>query len=288
MIQTLFPALAILAAAPHSPGGFAAQNDQIVAENGQTSPMAALTLAYAPTVALVLQSPVIVDATIRSASRIKGAEAADLETNRARFYVEADVVALIRGPGAVPPRLGWLVDVPLDARGRVPKLRKLRVIAFARPVAGRAGQLQLVGRDSQIAWTPGDDAQIRRVVRDILAPGAPPAITGVGNAFHVPGSLPGEGETQVFLQTAGGDPVSILVLRRPGEQRRWAVALGEIVDEAAGPPPQGTLLWYRLACGLPRALPESAVANEEPARAALAAEDYAFVVAALGPCGTAD
>lgn len=112
----------------------------------------------------------------------------------------------------------------------------------------------------------------------------PPAITGLGNAFHVPGTLPGEGETQIFVQTATGAPISLSILRRPGEQRRWAVALGEIVDDAAAAPPRDTLLWYRLACGLPRALPPASTANEDPANAAIAREDYAFVLQQLGAC----
>lgn len=264
-----------------------AQNAAIVAENGQASPLAPPTLGYADTVGRVLQSPIIVDATIRSAVRIKGAEAANVATGYARFYIEADIGQLIRAPGPIAARLGWLADVPLDARGRAPQLRKARIIAFARPVSGRTDQIQLISPEAQVPWTAGDDAQIRRIVRDILAADTPPAITGIGNAFHVPGSLPGEGETQVFLQTKSGDPISLLILRRPGEQRRWAVSLGEIVDEAAGPPAKDTLLWYRLACGLPKTLPPTATANEEPARAAIAAEDYAFVVAALGPCGNA-
>ena len=84
-------------------------------------------------------------------------------------------------------------------------------------------------------------------MQEVVAPDAPPAITGLGNAFHVPGTLPGEGETQIFVQTATGAPISLSILRRPGEQRRWAVALGEVVDDAAAPPPRDTLLWYRLA-----------------------------------------
>lgn len=268
-----------------SPPVHAAQSGQSMAELGQPA-VAIPTLAYGETVDRTLRSPIIVDAAIRSATRIKGAEAINVKPNHIRFYVEADVIALIRAPGPVPPRLGWLVDLPLDARGRAPRPKGMRVIAFARAVPGRADQIQLVSVDAQSPWTPGDDAQVKRVVREVLAPDAPPEITGIGNAFHVPGTLPGEGETQIFLQTRSGDPVSILVLRRPGEQRRWAVSLGEIVDETAGPPPRDTLLWYRLACGLPRTLPASATANEEPARAALAAEDYAFVTAALGACRT--
>jgi hypothetical protein len=114
---------------------------------------------------------------------------------------------------------------------------------------------------------------------------APPRITGIGNAFFVPGALPGEGETQVFLTTADNQPVSLTVLRRPGERPRWAVALSEIVDEAAGPPPAETLLWYRLACSLPRTLPERSTASLGPADADQARADYRFIMDALGPCG---
>ena len=110
-------------------------------------------------------------------------------------------------------------------------------------------------------------------------------MTGVGAAFHVPGSLPGEGETQIFLQTADARPVSLSVLRRPGEEPRWAVALGEIVDEAATPPARDTLLWYRLACFLPATLPQASTASLEEADARQASEDYAFVLARLGACG---
>lgn len=226
----------------------------------------------------------MLDARIRSAARIKGPEAASAPPGHARFYVEADVLALIRSPDAMPARVGYVVDVPLDARGRVPKLNKQRVLLFARPVAGQPAMIQLPRRDAQRPWSAELDALVRRIAREMVDPAAPPAITGLGNAFHVPGTLPGEGETQIFVQTATGAPISLSILRRPGEQRRWAVALGEIVDDAAGPPPRDTLLWYRLACGLPRELPATSLTELEPANAALAREDYAFVLAQLGSC----
>lgn len=240
--------------------------------------------AYAEVADLVLGSPVLLDAQIRSTVRIKGAEAANIAPGRMRFYVEADVLALIRAPGPMPTRIGYVVDVPLDARGRAPKLNKRRVLLFARPVAGQPAMVQLTTLDSQLDWSPDLDALVRRVVREVVAPDAPPAVTGLGNAFHVPGTLPGEGETQIFVQTATGAPISLSILRRPGEQRRWAVALGEIVDDAAAAPQRDTLLWYRLACGLPRALPPASTANEDPANAAIAREDYQFVLEQLGPC----
>ncbi|VVT12863.1 conserved exported hypothetical protein [Sphingomonas sp. EC-HK361] len=254
--------------------------------NGSGSaPAATSPYGYADTADLVLAAPLVVDAAIRSATRIKGPEAANVAAGSARFYVEADVTALIRGASAIPPRIGYLVDLPLDPRGRAPKLKKLRVLLFARTVDGRPDQVQLVKPDAQRDWTPAAEAQVRGIVQATLASDAPPVVTGIGNAFHVAGSLPGEGETQIFLTTADNRPVSLSILRRPGEQPRWAVALSEIVDDAAAPPARDTLLWYRLACTLPPALPDRSTASLAPGDASAAQDDYRFVLDRLGPCG---
>lgn len=239
---------------------------------------------YADLADLVLAAPLIVDATIDSTVRIKGEEALGVAPGMARFYVNADVIALIRGTTGIPKKVGYLVDVPIDSRGDTPRLKHLRVLLFARPVANRPDQLQLVAPDAQRPWSPAADAMVRQIAREAVAPDAPPVITGVGNAFHVPGTLPGEGETQIFLATADGSPVSLSILSRPGQQKRWAVALSEIVDAAAAPPAPDTLLWYRLACALPPQLPESSLEGADPANAAKAREDYRFVLRSLGPC----
>lgn len=243
---------------------------------------------YAEIMSLTLRSPVVADATIRSAARITGPEAAMVPPGWHRYYVTVDLAALLRGEaGSVPPRVGYVLDVPLDARGRPPKLRKSRVMLFARPVAGRPDQIQLIGLNAQQPRTPAIDSATRQVVREVIDPAAPPAITGISNVFHVPGSLPGEGETQIFLETETGAPVSLLVQRRPGMERRWAVALRDIVDQADGPPERDTLLWYRLACGLPEQLPSEAIAANSDRDAVTAAEDYQLIRRELGPCPTA-
>jgi hypothetical protein len=242
-------------------------------------------LGYADVADLVLAAPVIADAMVRSTTRIKDAEATNLAPGLVRLYIEVDVTALIRGSDGLPPRIGYLLDVAPDSRGRIPKFKKARVLLFARPVAGAVNQVQLVAPDAQLDWTPETEARARQIAQAALAADAPPVITGVGNAFHVAGALPGEGETQIFLTTSDQRPVSLSILRRPGEQPRWAVALSEIVDEAATPPAANTLLWYRMACALPQTLPERSTASIEAADAAIAREDYAVVLAALGPCG---
>ena len=124
----------------------------------------------------------------------------------------------------------------------------------------------------------------RSIIASVAAPDAPPAITGIASAFHTAGTITGEGETQIFLSTVTGAPISMTVLTRPGQPKRWAFALGEIVDEAAAPPAPDTLAWYRLACFLPRALPDAAVAELAGADADAARADYSFIAQSLGPC----
>lgn len=250
----------------------------------QPAPAAQVAVSYADLADLVLRSPLVVDATIRSATRIKGDEAAGLGAGQTRFYVEADVGSLVRGNSAIPARVGWVVDVAPDWRGRTPSLKKRRILAFARPVAGQPTQIQLVTPDAQRDWNAGLEQQVRAIAAEATAAGAPPVITDVGNAFHVPGALPGEGETQIFLKTRDDRPAALSILRRPGEEPRWSVALGEIIDDAAAAPRRDTLLWYRLACALPATLPERSTAALSGEDAAQARTDYELVIEQLGAC----
>ncbi len=240
--------------------------------------------SYTTVATAIVGAPLVIDARIVDMIRIKENDAPGLASGRARFYVTADVLALIRGSSPLPSRISYLADVPLDSRGKAPKLKKQRVLIFARPVGNKPDEVQLTGADSQYMWSPELDARIRGITREVLASDAPPAVTGIGNAFHVPGALPGEGETQVFLKTANGAPISLQILRRPGEKPRWGVSLGDIVDPNAGAPKPETLAWYRLACGLPRALPDQAVSAETPENAEAARQDYQVVLRELGPC----
>ncbi len=248
------------------------------------APPTAPAFTYADLTDLALSAPIVADVIVTAATRLKKEATAGLAAGSARFYVEGDVRALVRGAQGLPGHVSWLVDLPLDARGRVPKLaKKTRLLLLARP-GTRPGELQLVAPYAQFAWTPELDGRLRGILTGLTAPGAPPRVIGIASAFHVPGSLPGESETQIFLKTDDGRPISLNVLRRPGEQPRWAVALGEMVDEAAGPPAPDTLLWYRLACFLPGDLPDGAAAELSAADAAAAREDYRFVASALGAC----
>jgi hypothetical protein len=236
---------------------------------------------YADVADLFAAAPLVIRAKITSATALKGPPTADGTT---RFYVEGDVTALIRGTQAVPPRLVWLVDLRPDSRGKIPKMKKADVLIAAFPVAGRAGEIRLAARDAQVFWSPAIESRVRALITSVAAPDAPPAITGIASAFHTAGTITGEGETQIFLSTISKAPISLSILTRPGQPKRWAFALGEIVDEAAAPPAAETLAWYRLACFLPRTLPEAALSELPAADADAARGDYAFVVQALGAC----
>lgn len=254
----------------------------IFAQITQTSPIE--TWAYADVADVFLGAPVVARVRIIDAIPIPRSDANSQPDGLIRYYLVGDVASLIRGAGGIAPRVAWLADVRLDANGKPPKLKKTMTIVAAMPVPDRPAELQLAGRDAMMPWSDAAEARVRAVIASGLATDAPPRITGVASAFHSPGNLPGEGETQIFLATASKEPVSLSILRRPGMETRWAVALGEIVDEAAKPPERDTLAWYRLACSLPAEMPATATAELSPEGAEAARADYRFVMAALGAC----
>lgn len=249
----------------------------IVASDGPT---------YADLATLSDAGELVIRAQIRRQTTLKPDRAPGLAPGFARLYIQANTLALIAGRGTVGGTLAYLVDVPLDAKGKVPKLKNREFLLFARTVPGRAGEVQLVAPGAQLAFTPELEARLRPILTELYAAPetVPPRITGISDALAVQGTLTGESETQIFLATENRSPVSITILRRPGQRPQWGVSWGEIIDSAARPPAPETLRWYRLACSLPAQLPSSANLAREPEARRLAAGDYAFVREALGPC----
>ena len=240
---------------------------------------------YADLADLALAAPIVAHVRVDDADVLSQRETGAVPPGHRRFLIEATLVALIRGDGGLPARVSYLVDIPDDPRGRAARIRRRsEFLVLARRVPDRPSELRLTAPDAQLAFAPATAARLRDIVREALQPDAPPRITGIGRAFHVPGSLPGESETQFFLQTADNRPISISVLRRPGQQPRWSVALAEMVDDAAQPPRPESLLWYRLACTLPAALPVQSLAEAAPAEARAIQADYRLVLQRLGPC----
>jgi hypothetical protein len=241
--------------------------------------------SYADIADLVVISSLIVDATIRNAQKVSPEQSVGVPANLQRMLVEADVTALIRGQGGITPRVRFVLDVPKDAKGKIPKLKKQRLFLLGTSVAGRPGEIRLSRPDALIQWSAANDALVRSITQEAVQIDVPQRITGIISAFHSAGTILGEGETQIFLRTEKDQPLSLSILSRPGQEKRWAVSTAEVIDESASAPPKFTLLWYRLACGLPRSLSADLVEAASSEDSALAQADYKFVQDALGPCG---
>lgn len=263
-------------------GAFLANPLPLAAQDRVPAPQSALT--YADMVDLADAAELLVRVEISRQIALEPERATGVAPGFVRLYIEAQTLALISGPSGVGQQLRYLVDVPLDSRGKVPKLKKQQMLLFARTVPSRPGELQLVSESAQLPYTPELEMRLRPVLSALADPDSPPIITGVSDALSVPGNLAGESETQIFLTTQDGSPVSISVLRRPGRPPAWGVSWGEIIDQAARPPAPESIAWYRLACALPARLPAEANLSQDSAAQAQAARDYALVLGELGPC----
>lgn len=250
----------------------------------QNRPPVPLSATYADLADLAESAGVIALVEVRDQAAVEPERAPGLAQGEVRLYVEARTEALLAGRAALGESLVYLADVPLDTKGKAPKLRKQRFLVFADPVPGRPGSLQLVDPSAQLPATPETEQLARTVIAALAAPDAPPAVTGIRDVMSVPGNLAGESETQLFLDTESGEPVSLSVVRRPGMEPTWGVSWSEIVDQSARPPAPQSVAWYRLACFLPERLPSDAFLQEDQASRRRAEADYGYIVEQLGEC----
>lgn len=252
---------------------------------GRVSPATAqATPGRADLAALTIAAPVVLRAGITSASRLSEELAPGVAPGFRRFLVKAEVRNVLIAPGFVPREIEYLVDLKTDSRGRAPKLKGFDALLFLEP--GRTEmQFRLARPWAQIGWTAERETYVRARAAEVLEPGARAfAVTGLRQAFHVRGSIPGESESQIFVDTATGDPIALVVLARPGVDRQLSVATGDIIDEAAHGIEPGSLLWYHLACGLPPTLPESSTSTLDADDARAVREDYRWVLEKIGAC----
>lgn len=241
--------------------------------------------AYADIADLVVVSPLILEAQIRKVTKLPETQSVGVPAHIQRVVIDADISSLIRGTEGFAAKARFLLDIPKDAKGKIPKLQKRRYFLLGSMVPGSTGMLKLSRPDALVEWSAENDATLRAITREAVRLDAAQGISGISGAFHTQGTVLGEGETQIFLRTAGGQPISVSVLSRPGEAKRWAVSTGDVIDESAIAPARNTLLWYRLACGLPRTLEPRLVESGDPRDITNAQADYRFVLDSLGPCG---
>jgi hypothetical protein len=251
------------------------------AQQGASS-IVSSTYQYADLADLALAAPITAHVKIKSAKRLSKELSTGVGPGLARHLITADVIALIKATEGVPKRIQYLVDLPVDSRGKVQKLTKSESLIFAIP-AGPAF-VRLVAPDAQVPWSAEAARSVRAILSEAARADAPPVVRGISSAFHSEGSIPGEGETQIFLNSPEDKPVSLTVQRRTGEQPRWFVSQGEVVDEGTSQPRPDTLLWYRIACTLPVSIPPSSVDGQPADAIANIKADYKVILEGLGPC----
>lgn len=239
---------------------------------------------YADLAELVGKSRIVAVVEVTDQAAVEPERSPGLAPGSVRLYLESEANAVLFGSAPLGASQVFLADLPLSERGRAPKVKDRRFLIFANPVEGRRGALQLVEPDAMLPAEPALEQRVRTVISQSAAADAPPSVTGVREAFSIAGNLAGESETQVFLDTANGDPVSLTVVRRPGMEPQWGVSWTEIVDQSAQPPEPETMAWYRLACFLPPALPDEANSQSDRASRMQAEADYRYIVQQLGPC----
>lgn len=175
---------------------------------------------------LTLAAPTILVGKVHAVVRVGRRDAPGLAEGSRRYLVRADVVRAILAPGAVPSRVEYLWDA---ASPRRPAIDDAAVLLFLRPTPGFADRFQLVAEDGQVADTPSAETTVHRLAAEARDPTlAGRRVTGVTKAFTVPGSVPGEAETQIFLRTTGSEPISLVVVSRPGEPKRYKIGRAHV------------------------------------------------------------
>ena len=254
----------------------------LAAPQQSSAPVAPQEPSYADLADFALASKITAHVRIRSAQPLRGEFASGTAAGFQRLLVTADLLALMKAPEGQQPQVKYIIDLPFDSRGKLPKLRKVESLVFAQPA--RVGEWQLIAPNAAITWTLARETTLRAILAEAARPDSPPQVRGIASAFHSAGSLPGEGETQIFLDTADNRPASLTVQRRAGQTPIWFVSLDEVVDEGVSQPPANSLLWYRLACFLPDQMPESVTQGQNADDSRQVAEDYQLVRTALGSC----
>ncbi len=264
--------------------GVAAPSASAVAQDAAPAVASDPVPAYADLVELARASDIVARVVVADQAEVKPERAPGLKAGEARLYIEAETQALLAGRSGIGESLAFLADLPLTDRGKAPRIKQQVYLVFADLVPSRPGTIQLVGAGAMQLATPPAEAAVRRVLTQLAQATQPPVITGIREVMSVAGNLAGESETQIFLETDSGAPVSLSVIRRPSMAPQWGVSWSEIVDSSATAPAPETLAWYALACHLPPSLSGATFLSGDSPSRARAEADYRVILDSLGPC----
>lgn len=258
---------------------FAQINDSIInAPDGQNS------ISYDDIMEITLESELVVDIIVRKIKNLPNSQTIGVRPDRKRILIIGEVQSLIRGKNGLNQEVQFLFDAPIDSRGKIPKYKKMRFLAFGRHIAGNSGFIRLSRTASMTAYSNRINNMVRNNIREAIAANAPQKIIAINSAFHSPGTIIGEGESQIFLSTEFDQPMAISVISKQGQNRRWSVSTSEVIDINATEPKRFSLLGYRLACSLPRSLDPSIIESDDSRNRDKVKSDYKLVLDSVGPC----
>lgn len=241
-------------------------------------------VSYDDMMAIIIDSNLVVDIIVRKVKKLPPSQSIGAPIGKERLLITANVQSLIRADRGINSEIKFLYDAPVNSRGKIPKLKKQRFFAFGRNVANRPDFIKLTYTDSILPYDAQMDLMIRSAITEVIAPNAAQKITGISSAFHSPGTIIGEGETQIFLNTEFRQPMALSVVSTGNQSRSWSLSTSEVIDINATEPRRSSLLGHRLACSLPQNIEPSKIESSDPRDSRKAADDYNFVKNAIGPC----
>ncbi|MFA7440614.1 MAG: hypothetical protein WCZ66_06555 [Sphingomonadaceae bacterium] len=248
---------------------------------GSSSDTSANGLSWSDLADLAVTAPAVIRVRIDSVKRLSARQAPDVPNGSTRALVSVSLEAALKAPNPLPAQGEWLWQGPAGARGRPPFDRGERMLAFVRPVPGGGPDVQfyqLITPDAQLVWGPQAEADVRDILEQALIPGNQGLmVTGISDGHRSEGNIRGVSESQFFLSTESGRPLTLSVSRAPGQPPTLTVATGDFIDRGQPIRPQ-TLVWHALACGLPTELPPNLAAMDG------LADDYTLARTEIGAC----
>ena len=163
------------------------------------------TIGYADLADLALAARVAVVATVHDATRLKGPTRSAWRRARHVSMWSATSTRSSWGPACPRASPGWSICPTTPRIGRRSSRSRSWCCWRERARANRA-RCSWSHAAPSLAGPPALESQLRGILRELNGAGALPVVTGIGHAFHVAGSIPGEGETQIFLKTRGQPP----------------------------------------------------------------------------------
>jgi hypothetical protein len=237
---------------------------------------------------LYLASPVVARALVKGQSKLGKKDSAalpPLPAGQGRAMLDVELQGVLKAPDALPARLKFLWQGPLDAKGKVPGFKKQSLLLFlSTATAGGVTGYGLTDIASVRPWSPAEEAQLRSIAVAAQDPGQRGlAIKGVRTTFvTVPEDANSDPYVHILFATQNGAPLAAILEKQRGQwQLRTTIT---DLDQDAQLIQRQSLLWYHMACGLTVEPPSVVTAQPTDAERALAREAWTGMLEQLGPC----